>query len=170
MSEYGMYGDRQDEFAALSASGQDEVRAYCHTMANMMNAARDMPGRGMTVEQATDALHSGRTVYTGVTLTDVGTDFDGVDYAAYLLADPDDNESIRYTEDLINLHARQQVSVKRLENPCMCEHTNHFDDEYGPRVDGAHVYLDVTAGKREARYVGPVCNVCAQTCMVDYLI
>lgn len=42
MSEYGMYGDRQDEFAALSASGQDEIRAYCHNMALMMNAARGM--------------------------------------------------------------------------------------------------------------------------------
>lgn len=129
---------------------------------------------GITLEQAQQAIADAATVYTvdgtGVVLTEAGTDNNGVDYAAYLLADPDDNETIRYTEDLAWLHLRQQVSVKRLENPCMCEHTNHFDDEYGPRVDGAHIHMDVPAGQRQARYVGPVCNVCAQTCMVDYLI
>lgn len=42
MSDYGIYGNRQDEFAALSASSQDEIRTYCHAMANMMNTARGM--------------------------------------------------------------------------------------------------------------------------------
>jgi hypothetical protein len=103
-------------------------------------------GEGMiTLEQAQQAIADAATVYTvdgtGVVLIEAGTDNDGVDYAAYLMADPDDNEAIRYTEDLARLHSRQQVSTKRLTDPCMCEHTNHFDDQFGPRVDRMADYL-----------------------------
>lgn len=46
---------------------------------------------------------------------------------------------------------------------CNCEHGEHFDN--GP----GHEYLAVPSGERTARYVGRVCDKCAQTHMADYL-
>lgn len=59
-------------------------------------------------------------------------------------------------------------SVLRPANPCNCEHTSHFNDQYGPQT--GHDHLAVEAGKNAALYVGPVCDKCAATCMADYLI
>lgn len=51
---------------------------------------------------------------------------------------------------------------------CGCEHTSHFNDDEGSQT--GHEYQAVPAGDRAARYVGPVCNECARTCMADHLI
>jgi len=51
---------------------------------------------------------------------------------------------------------------------CGCEHENHFDAKR--EESGAHGYLMVPAGSRSAQFVGKVCDLCAETCMVDYLI
>lgn len=129
---------------------------------------------GISREQAMDAVGTMARVYdTGgrpVVLYAVETDAHGIDYALWLEADPTDGESLPVSADLTDLHLRPQISVNIPANPCNCEHTNHFDDDYGPRVEGAHVLYDVPAGTREARYVGAVCDACAQTCMADYLI
>jgi hypothetical protein len=55
-----------------------------------------------------------------------------------------------------------------VEHKCNCEHTNHFTDEFGPQ--NGHEYLASTAGSQRALYVGPICDSCAATCMVDYLV
>lgn len=52
--------------------------------------------------------------------------------------------------------------------PCLCEHTNHFNDQFGPIV--GHEYTAADAGNAKALYVGSICDACASTCMVDYLI
>lgn len=53
--------------------------------------------------------------------------------------------------------------------PCSCEHTNHFDDEYGPRKK--HRYLEYPADSgRIAMYVGEVCKDCAENCVPNYLL
>lgn len=129
---------------------------------------------GITFNEAKEAIDLATTVYTtsglGVTLVEVGYDFADIAYGAYLVADPDDGETIRETSDLEFLHKRPQISANVPANPCNCEHTNHFDDEYGLRTFGAHVYLDVPAGSRKALYVGAICAWCADHCMADYLI
>lgn len=129
---------------------------------------------GISREQATNAVATMTQVYDTegrpVVLYAVETDSHGIDYALWLEADPDDGEPLHVSADLTDLHLRPQISANIPANPCNCEHTNHFDDEYGPRVEGAHVFYDVPAGTREARYVGAVCDACAETCMADYLI
>jgi hypothetical protein len=129
---------------------------------------------GITREQATSAVGTMTPVYDtmgrSVVLYAVETDAHSIDYALWAESDPDDGEPLYVSADLTELHLRPQVSANVPVNPCNCEHTNHFDDEYGPRPDGAHVFMDVSAGSYEARYVGAVCDACAQTCMADYLI
>lgn len=62
------------------------------------------------------------------------------------------------------------VPIGRPE-PCNCEHTSHFDDtpagSPAPHTD--HEYLKVPAGNRTARYVGRICDHCADTHMAGYL-
>lgn len=41
-TEYGMYGDRQDEFSYLGPEPQAEIIRYCHGIALMMHEARGM--------------------------------------------------------------------------------------------------------------------------------
>jgi hypothetical protein len=40
--EYGMYGNRQDQFELLATVNQTEIIEYCHAIANLMNAAKDI--------------------------------------------------------------------------------------------------------------------------------
>lgn len=128
----------------------------------------------LTVEQATEAMATFATVYTstglGVTLVEVGHDYADIPYGAYFVADPTDGETIRETSDLEFLYTRPQISANVPADPCNCEHTNHFDDEYGPRVDGAHVFMDVREAGYKALYVGAICAWCATSCLADYLI
>jgi hypothetical protein len=42
MTEYGMYGNRQDDFGYLSQVSQAEIIEYCHAIANLMNEAKNM--------------------------------------------------------------------------------------------------------------------------------
>lgn len=51
---------------------------------------------------------------------------------------------------------------------CTCEHTNHFNDSFGPKI--GHEYGKVTAGTKKARFVGPICDDCSVNCLADYLI
>ncbi len=51
---------------------------------------------------------------------------------------------------------------------CGCEHTNHFNDDSGPKTK--HDYASVEAGTKKALYVGEICDDCAETCMKDYLV
>jgi hypothetical protein len=46
---------------------------------------------------------------------------------------------------------------------CGCEHTNHFDDQYGPQI--GHDYMSVPAGKKAWWPVGQICDECANTCL-----
>lgn len=64
--------------------------------------------------------------------------------------------------------AVQQAETARLEKACGCEHENHFDAKR--EASGEHEYLAVPAGARSALYVGKICDHCAETCMVNYLI
>jgi hypothetical protein len=41
MTEYGMYGNRQDTFGYLGEVSQHEVIEYCHAIGNLMNYAKD---------------------------------------------------------------------------------------------------------------------------------
>lgn len=75
---------------------------------------------------------------------------------------------------------RRAMQRKVAAHQCMCEHINHFppgdpastaggfDDH--PREGGAHEYGKASAGEHSARYVGPVCDWCAEKCMKDYLL
>jgi len=64
-------------------------------------------------------------------------------------------------------------------NPCNCEHVNHFTEQ-AIVVNGrvvrqahkrtAHRYMKVEAGEQWAQWVGHVCDTCATTCVVDYLV
>ena len=52
--------------------------------------------------------------------------------------------------------------------PCECEHTDHFTEVRG--LTQAHRYRVVQAGARRARYVGPICDPCADGHMAEYLV
>lgn len=39
---YGEYGNRQDEFGYLGPVSQRQIIEHCHTIANLMNEAKDM--------------------------------------------------------------------------------------------------------------------------------
>ncbi|HET9867436.1 MAG TPA: hypothetical protein VFQ06_09115 [Nitrospira sp.] len=65
-------------------------------------------------------------------------------------------------------HLLYDLTMVRPCVPCNCEHTNHFEDEYGPQ--SGHHFQSVSAGKQRARYVGQICDECAVTCMAQYLI
>jgi hypothetical protein len=53
--------------------------------------------------------------------------------------------------------------------PCQCEHVSHFPDmpQYDPNQ---HAYLMQPAGNRQAAYVGPVCDPCANSHYADVLL
>lgn len=53
-------------------------------------------------------------------------------------------------------------------NPCNCEHASHFDEPDSPRT--SHKYMRVPADRQTARYVGDICDECADTHMKEYLI
>lgn len=56
--------------------------------------------------------------------------------------------------------------------PCNCEHARHWADSAArSRIahDG-HRALEVPAGKHHARYIGAVCDECAERCVADYLL
>ena len=52
---------------------------------------------------------------------------------------------------------------------CWCEHTDHF---YGAdsKMRGHACGATLPGTGRKAKDIGSVCSVCAETCMVDYLI
>ena len=63
-------------------------------------------------------------------------------------------------------------------NTCYCDHAVHaldadtvgsFDQIVGIVRDG-HIYLDAPAGDRQATWVGPVCDECADTHLSRYLV
>lgn len=65
----------------------------------------------------------------------------------------------------------------RRNDRCNCEHQNHFTDRYDdvlrankkvPRL--AHRYMLPKAGDAWAAWVGHVCDECARTCMVGWII
>jgi hypothetical protein len=41
ITEYGMYGNRQDDFGYLAEVNQREIVEYCHAIGNLMNYAKD---------------------------------------------------------------------------------------------------------------------------------
>lgn len=69
-------------------------------------------------------------------------------------------------EFAIRATAGDHYSPAQLDNPCWCEHTNHFDDEFGPQT--AHDYQAVSAGKRSHPWIGGVCDSCAAKCLAPY--
>jgi hypothetical protein len=50
MTEYGMYGNRQDEFGYLAEASQAEIVEYCHTIASLMDYARSRTGETVLVD------------------------------------------------------------------------------------------------------------------------
>ena len=70
-----------------------------------------------------------------------------------------------FTHRVLKRHA--QVSLRPVDSPpahpCECEHTAHWTDR-------DHDYRKAQAGARRARYVGPVCDHCADGHMADYLV
>jgi hypothetical protein len=59
----------------------------------------------------------------------------------------------------------QYADAPLLPNPCMCEHTNHFTDSFGPQTK--HDYQSVSAGHVSHPYIGHICDDCANTCLAD---
>ena len=59
-----------------------------------------------------------------------------------------------------------RVAAGTYDRKCGCEHTDHFDDEFGPQV--AHDYQGVAAGRKAHLDVGPICDPCANTCLAVY--
>lgn len=55
-STYGEYGTRQAEFGYLAEASQAEVVGYCHTIALMMNDARDLLADSTVVTVTTAGL------------------------------------------------------------------------------------------------------------------
>lgn len=73
----------------------------------------------------------------------------------------------------IALHAA--LAKYRPKTACGCEHVRHFTPDNSPTefaewVRDGHPYMAVAAGSQRAYHVGEICNVCATTCMADYLI
>jgi hypothetical protein len=61
------------------------------------------------------------------------------------------------------------VAVEYPPYPCNCEHPSHFPDmpAYDPTQ---HPYMQAVAGNRQALFVGPVCDVCADGHYADVLL
>jgi len=61
------------------------------------------------------------------------------------------------------------VAVEYPPRPCQCEHASHFPDmpQYDPTQ---HAYFMASAGNREAIFVGPVCDACADGHYADVLL
>lgn len=62
--------------------------------------------------------------------------------------------------DLETPHGQAMAGLR----PCQCEHESHFHE--GP----GHPYQRADSGDARAAFVGPVCDLCALTCMADYLL
>jgi hypothetical protein len=59
-----------------------------------------------------------------------------------------------------------RAAATTYERKCGCEHTDHFDDQFGPQA--GHDYRAVTAGHKAHPDVGPICDHCANTCLAGY--
>jgi hypothetical protein len=62
-----------------------------------------------------------------------------------------------------------------MSEPCNCEHQDHFNfrvDGKGvvDRPRGLHEYMAKPAGDQWAWYIGHVCDYCAATCMVGWIV
>lgn len=51
---------------------------------------------------------------------------------------------------------------------CQCEHADHFE-AHTQRGQGVHGYLEVPAGERTARFVGRICDTCADGHMAPWV-
>jgi len=58
------------------------------------------------------------------------------------------------------------IVKRRKKHKCGCEHTDHFNDEFGPQTK--HDYQAATSESKAHPWVGPICNDCAATCLSGY--